>query len=203
MLQRRGMAALIPNSNTITFFLAAFGTKLGSVSTHNFLLNMSYQMVNLPNLNVFRRTSNPTCLQPPRFSRIYHIQVKAYKLTVMLSGVEPGTLISELKSDTLSAIKSDVAQNSLDITAMEPPEIDVETEEDFELCRAVKERGKPTGKYEILPSTKAVRDHGLAGWDTLYLQFRDRSTGKQTDIPFVMLPYCLSTYSYFRHENVV
>ncbi|KJA29587.1 hypothetical protein HYPSUDRAFT_60444 [Hypholoma sublateritium FD-334 SS-4] len=121
---------------------------------------------------------------PPRFSRIYHIQVKAYKLTIMLSGVEPGTLISELKSDTLSAIKSDVAQGSLDIMNMDPPEIDVETEEDFELCRAVKERGKTTGKYEVLPSSKAVRDHGLAGWETLYLQFRDRSTGELKPITY-------------------
>ena len=116
----------------------------------------------------------------------------------MLSGVEPGTLISELKSDTLSAIKSDVAQNSLDIMAEDPPEIDVETEEDFELCRAIKERGKPTGKYEVLPSSKAVRDHGLAGWETLYLRFRDRSTGEQKGIPFIVLLYCFFSYSTFR-----
>lgn len=97
----------------------------------------------------------------------------------MLSGLAPPTPIAELKADTLSALKSDIAHNTLDVKAMEPPAIDVETVDDFELCRAVKEKGKPTGQYEVLPPTKAIRDFGLAGWDTLFLQFKDRATGKQ------------------------
>lgn len=96
----------------------------------------------------------------------------------MHSGLPPTTLLSEIKSDTFSALKSDVARDSLDVVAMEPPEIDVETEDDFELCLAVKERGRPTGKYAVLDTSTTIKDHGLAGWDTLYVQFRDRATGK-------------------------
>ncbi|KAF9478653.1 hypothetical protein BDN70DRAFT_879664 [Pholiota conissans] len=123
---------------------------------------------------------------PPRFSRVYHMQVKTHKLTIMLSGLAPPTQIAELKSETLSALKSDISHDTLDVKAMEPPEIDVETVDDFELCRAVKEKGKPTGQYEVLPPTSAIRDFGLAGWDTLYLQFRDRATGELMPITFTL-----------------
>ncbi|KAF8180155.1 hypothetical protein BJ912DRAFT_1145801 [Pholiota molesta] len=125
-------------------------------------------------------------LLPPRFSRVYHIQVKTHKLTIMLSGLAPPTPIAELKADTLAALKSDIAHNTLDVKAMEPPEIDVETVDDFELCRAVKEKGKPTGQYEVLPPTKAIRDFGLAGWDTLFLQFKDRATGELKPITYTL-----------------
>jgi hypothetical protein len=105
--------------------------------------------------------------------------VKSHKLSILLSGFPPATSIDELKIETLSALKSDVAPEALDVMAMEPPEFDVETEQDFELCRAVKEKGKPTGAFEVLEASITIRDAGLSGWETLFLQFRDRETGKQ------------------------
>jgi hypothetical protein len=110
--------------------------------------------------------------------KAHHIQVKSHKLSIMLSGLPPTTTIGKLKAETLSALKSDVAPEALDFMAMEPPEFDVETEQDFELCREVKEKGKQTGAFQVLDASITIRDASLSGWETLFLQFRDRTTGK-------------------------
>ena len=96
----------------------------------------------------------------------------------MLSGLAPGTTIAEMKSDVLSALKADVSLDALDFMAMDPPQISVESEDDFELCRAIKERGQPTGVFEILEPSKLLKDNGLTGWEAIFLQMRDRSSGK-------------------------
>ncbi|KAF8883185.1 hypothetical protein CPB84DRAFT_1713420 [Gymnopilus junonius] len=125
---------------------------------------------------------------PPRIARIFHIQVKTHKLTIMLSSLAPTTTIAELKAETLSALQSDVAPNSLDVDAMEPPELDIQSEEDFELCRAKKDKGKPTGDFEVLGPTKTLRDSGLAGWEAVFLQPRDRSTGDLLPVQYTPPP---------------
>ena len=99
----------------------------------------------------------------------------------MLSSLAPTTTIAELKREALSALQSDVAPNSLDVNAMEPPELDIETEDDFELCRVKKEKGKPTNDFKILEPTRMLRDSGLSGWEAVFLQPRDRNTGKHYD----------------------
>jgi hypothetical protein len=104
--------------------------------------------------------------------------VKTHKLTIMLSSLAPGTSIADMKSEVLSALKADVASDALDFMAMEPPQISVESEDDFELCRALKERGKPTGTFEVLEPSKVLKDSGLGGWEAIFLQIRDRSSGK-------------------------
>ena len=48
----------------------------------------------------------------------------------------------------------------------------VETIEDFELARQVKEKGRPTGRYEQL-EVKAQLKNVLANWDPVFIQFRD------------------------------
>lgn len=96
----------------------------------------------------------------------------------MLSDLAPGTTIADMKSDVLSALQADVSSNSLDFMAMDPPQISVESEDDFELCRAIRERGKPTGDFEVLEPSKLLKDNGLSGWEAIFLQFRDRSSGK-------------------------
>lgn len=45
---------------------------------------------------------------------------------------------------------------------------------DFELSRGLKEKGRPTGEYEVLESTEKVKDN-LVNWETVYIQFRDGS----------------------------
>lgn len=126
--------------------------------------------------------------------KAHHIYVKSHKLSILLSGFPPGTSISEIKIETLSALKSDVAPDALDVMAMEPPEFDVESEQDFELCRAVKEKGKPTGAFEVLDASITLRDAGLSGWETLFLQFRDRATGKQIFSFIFQLALCPNIY---------
>ena len=96
----------------------------------------------------------------------------------MLSGLPPGTSIEDMKFDVLSALKSGVSSDALDFMAMEPPHISVESDHDFELCRALKERGKPSGVFEVLEPSMLLKDSGLSGWETIFLQFREGSSGK-------------------------
>ncbi|KAG6334869.1 hypothetical protein ID866_4229 [Astraeus odoratus] len=51
----------------------------------------------------------------------------------------------------------------------------VESTDDFELCRAVKDRGKSSEKstYEVLDSACLIRGL-LNNWEELYVQFRDQ-----------------------------
>ncbi|PPQ69892.1 hypothetical protein CVT26_014155 [Gymnopilus dilepis] len=106
----------------------------------------------------------------------------------MLSSLAPTTTIAELKREALSALQSDVASNSLDVNAMEPPELDIETEDDFELCRVKKEKGKPTNDFEILEPTRMLRDSGLSGWEAVFLQPRDRNTGELLPVQYTPPP---------------
>ena len=109
----------------------------------------------------------------------------------MLSSLAPGTSIADMKSGVLSAFKADVALDALDFMATEPPQISVESEDDFELCRALKERGKPTGAFEVLEPSKVLKDSGLGGWEAIFLQVRDRSSGEHISFwPAVQTP-CL------------
>ncbi|KDR84271.1 hypothetical protein GALMADRAFT_236978 [Galerina marginata CBS 339.88] len=123
---------------------------------------------------------------PPRVARVYHIQVKTHKLTIMLSSLAPATTIAELKAETLSALGSDVASDALDFQAMEPPQLSIETEEDFELCRGKREKGKLTGEYEILETAKMLRETGLTAWEAIFLQPRDKSTGELVPINYTL-----------------
>ena len=100
----------------------------------------------------------------------------------MLSGLAPGTTIADMKSQVLSALQADVASDALDFMAMDPPQISVESEDDFDLCREIKERGRPTGSFEVLEPSKALKDSGLTGWEAIFLQIRDPSSGKHISI---------------------
>jgi len=94
------------------------------------------------------------------------------------SGLSPTTRIKDVKEETLSALQANVAQNALDVLAMDPPEFDVQTVDDFELCRAIKQRGGLSGDYEILEASTKLGDCGITGWEILFLQFRDRESGE-------------------------
>ena len=48
----------------------------------------------------------------------------------------------------------------------------VETTEDFELAKAVKEKGRPTGRYETLVGSSQLKKV-LVNWDSVFVQFRD------------------------------
>lgn len=108
----------------------------------------------------------------------------------MLSGLAPTTTISDMKLEVLSALQADVSSDALDFMAMDPPQISVESEADFELCRSVKERGKPTGVFDILEPSKLLKETGLSGWEAIFLQIRDPSTGKLIYMLFTLLRLC-------------
>ncbi|KAH9482197.1 hypothetical protein JR316_0004292 [Psilocybe cubensis] len=125
---------------------------------------------------------------PPRIVKAHHLLVKTHKLSIMLSSLPPTTTVAEIKADTLSALKSDVADDALDPFAMDPPQLNIDTVDDFELCRAKRERGRPTGEYDLLVPTKTLRDSGLLGWEAIFLQARDKETGDLLPITYTLPP---------------
>ena len=89
--------------------------------------------------------------------------------------------IGDLKNEALNALKADVlsADRDGDIDMLTGTSLDpewkppaVESKDDFELCRAIRERGRPTGQYETL-STKDVVKQTLVNWESVFIQFRD------------------------------
>lgn len=96
----------------------------------------------------------------------------------MISSLAPPSRISEVKAETLSALQADVAEDALDPRAIEPPELHIETVDDFELCRAVRNKGQFTGEFQVLDPTKMLLELGLGAWEALFLQPRDKNTGK-------------------------
>ncbi|KAJ7682158.1 hypothetical protein DFH06DRAFT_1160355 [Mycena polygramma] len=120
---------------------------------------------------------------PPRLgtnSKVFQVLIKTHKLTV-LTTVAPTISVAALKDEVLSALSSDVNQASEDVPR-------VSTARDFELCKAVKERGKLTGEYTPLDNPKlALRDAGVVNWEPLFVQFRDPQSGEL--LPVVFVPF--------------
>lgn len=56
----------------------------------------------------------------------------------------------------------------------------VQSVDDFELAKAVKEKNRPTGKYESLEGTSTLKAF-LVNWETVFIQFRD-SQGESTNL---------------------
>ena len=121
----------------------------------------------------------------------------------MLSGLAPTTTISDMKLEVLSALQADVSSDALDFMAMDPPQISVESEADFELCRSVKERGKPTGVFDILEPSKLLKETGLSGWEAIFLQIRDPSTGKLIYVIYIAPPLWISRRSCGHSPNLM
>jgi len=53
---------------------------------------------------------------------------------------------------------------------------EVKSHQDFELCKALKDKGRLTGKYEPLHEGAGIKGL-LMNWDTLAVQYRDPETG--------------------------
>lgn len=91
--------------------------------------------------------------------------MKAQRLTIFLEA-GPKKSVAELKEDALSALTSKVinADGEEDV-----PE--VQSLDDFELCREIKEKRVPTGKFEILDKKAKVKDVASA-YEVLVIRFR-------------------------------
>ncbi|KAG6820694.1 hypothetical protein H0H93_013213 [Arthromyces matolae] len=104
--------------------------------------------------------------RPPKtLPKIHNIHMRSHKISILVM-VPPSTTIAQLKQEALSALTAQVNEVEQQVPA-------VQSENDFELCKEIKEKGKPTGEYEVLQVVKQLRDYNLASYDTLYLQFRD------------------------------
>ncbi|KAG6812936.1 hypothetical protein H0H92_015256 [Tricholoma furcatifolium] len=75
--------------------------------------------------------------------------------------------IGAVKEEALSALTSPVNE------VEDIPE--VKSKSDFELCRTLKDKGRPTGEYEVLDVSKQLKEYGFASYDAVYIQFRDPS----------------------------
>ncbi|KAI5117390.1 hypothetical protein M0805_009078 [Coniferiporia weirii] len=96
------------------------------------------------------------------------ILLRSHKLSIFLDA-PPGKTVAELKQDALSALTSRVvnAGNEVDV-----PEVCGVA--DFELCREIKERRVPTGKFETLDGAALVKDVASA-YEVLVVRFRGES----------------------------
>lgn len=93
------------------------------------------------------------------------------------------TTIADLKTEALSALQADVLRSKAaghdEDMPMDDPDADedweipsVKSTDDFELSRALKDRGRMTGQYEVLSVMETVKQN-LVNWETVFIQFRD------------------------------
>ncbi|KXN89505.1 hypothetical protein AN958_05667 [Leucoagaricus sp. SymC.cos] len=133
-----------------------------------------------------------TFKQPPRTQpKVYLLQVKTHKLSIHLT-LPPTATLAELKQEAFDALTSDVAE-PLTYTGLPPTEADVVPRvtslEDFELCRAVKEKGKMTGEFVVIETDDLeLKLSGLSGWEVLFVQFRDKKSGLLLPARFTLPP---------------
>ena len=115
------------------------------------------------------------------------------------------TTIGELKNEVLSALTADVVVNPHIDDAMGLPEPDpswespfVDTVDDFELCRAVKEKGRPTGHYEPLANSETVKS-SVANWESVFVQFKNEKGESVFYHASVASFHCVGTIVKLRH----
>lgn len=135
-----------------------------------------------------------SCVAKPQRAppKVYQILLKTHKITIFLTAHQSSTVAS-LKEEALSALTSPVLStpsgaphiptapgedddmmDENESTCQEPR---VQSTEDFELCRAVKDKGKsnslaPPVSYDTLDPSMPIKGT-LSHWETLYVQFKD------------------------------
>lgn len=70
----------------------------------------------------------------------------------------------------------------------------ISSEDEFELCRAIKDKGKPTGRYERMEGRTTVKA-SLVNWDMVFVQFKDMEKGEWCIASFVLLGQSYKLYS--------
>jgi len=100
--------------------------------------------------------------------KVFCLSVRTHKLSIVITAPQEEA-ISELKEEVLSAL------TALYLHGDRVPQVPTaNTVDDFELCRAVKAKGKHTGNYQVLDASGKTKDH-LVNWDSVYIRFRDES----------------------------
>jgi len=112
---------------------------------------------------------------------VFCLSVRTHKLSIIVTAPQEEA-ISKLKEEVLSALTALYLHGNK--VAQVPT---VKTIDDFELCHAVKEKGKPTGDYALLDHVSGrVKDH-LVNWDSVYIRFRDESGTSPTSSPLLFI----------------
>ena len=140
--------------------------------------------------------TNHALSQPPRAQpKTFILLLKTHKLTAMLT-IPSTSTVHALKEEALSALQSDVmAAPNPHPEAMEEDESEwtvpeVSSVDDFELAKAVKEKGRPTGQYETLNVASQLKNV-VSNWEPVFVQFREPNGEWTTSALYYM---CLFTY---------
>ncbi|KAL1939995.1 hypothetical protein VTO73DRAFT_9330 [Trametes versicolor] len=119
---------------------------------------------------------------PPRIQpKNFILLLKTHKLTVLLTLPSTST-VEDVKAEALSALQSSVLENPepnpevMDEDSSEWAVPSVADTDDFELARAAKVQGRPTGKYEKLELGAQLKSV-VANWDPIFVQFKDPNGG--------------------------
>lgn len=125
-------------------------------------------------------------LQPPKIQpKTYILPVKTHKLTFFITAAQTASIAS-LKAEVLSALSAPVLLQptpefpdalAMDVDNAEWTVPRVQSEDDFELCRGFRDKGRFTGRYERLIGDGTVKT-SLVNWETLFVQFRDMESGE-------------------------
>ncbi|TFK90860.1 hypothetical protein K466DRAFT_583323 [Polyporus arcularius HHB13444] len=118
---------------------------------------------------------------PPRAQpKVFILLLKTHKLTVLITAPSTST-VEDVKTEALDALTSSVlaapnphpeSEYAMDEDPSEWEVSKVSSKGDFELARAIKEKQRPTGRYETL-DTKAQLKNVLANWEPVFIQFKD------------------------------
>lgn len=109
--------------------------------------------------------------------KIYNLTIKTHKVAIFTTAPATAT-INSLKPVALSALQAEVldapdpridAMDEDDWKSQIPTSVD-----EFEFARVLKEKGRPTGVYEPLQGSDAIKSV-LVNWDSLFIQFKDRN----------------------------
>ena len=87
--------------------------------------------------------------------------------------------MNDVKTEALEALTSNVmsaprapAEDAMDEDPSEWEVPKVTSTDDFELAKAVKEKGRPTGRYEKLDGGAQLKNV-VANWEPVFIQFKD------------------------------
>ncbi|THH30324.1 hypothetical protein EUX98_g3848 [Antrodiella citrinella] len=124
---------------------------------------------------------------PPKVQpKTYILSVKTHKVTFFITASQTSTIAS-LKAEVLSALQAPVLTSptpapfsgtaAMDVDDAEEWKVPtVSSEDEFELCRAIKDKGKPSGRYERMEGRTTIKA-SFVNWDMVFVQFKDTEKG--------------------------
>lgn len=117
--------------------------------------------------------------QPPRVQpKTFILLLKTHKLTVLIT-VPSTSTVNDVKAEALDALTSNVlsapappAEYAMDEDPSEWEVPTVTSMDEFELAKAIKEKNRPTGRYQKLEGTAQLKSV-VSNWEPIFVQFKD------------------------------